>query len=101
MSSGTLPTSCVLDCPDTCSLEVTVEDGVITKIEAAPDSGNPVTNAFICSKVRRFAKRVYHEDRLLHPLRRVGAKGSGAFEPISWDEAIESVMSGPQRRVPR
>jgi len=93
MSSETLSTSCVLDCPDTCSLEVTVEDGVIAKIDAAFDSGNPVTNDFICSKVRHFAKRVYHEDRLLHPMRRVGAKGSGAFTPISWDEAIEEVAS--------
>ena len=93
MSSQTLLTSCVLDCPDTCSLEVTVEDGVIAKIDAASDSGNPVTNDFICSKVRRFAKRVYHDDRLLRPMRRVGAKGSGAFTPISWDEAIEEVAS--------
>ena len=93
MSSETLLTSCVLDCPDTCSLEVTVEDGAIAKIDAARDSGNPVTNDFICSKVRHFAKRVYHEDRLLHPMRRVGAKGSGAFTQISWDEAIEEVAS--------
>jgi len=93
MSSETLATSCVLDCPDTCSLDVTVKDGVIAKIDAALDSGNPVTNDFICSKVRHFAKRVYHEDRLLHPMRRVGAKGSGAFTPISWDDAIEEVAS--------
>ncbi len=82
-------TSCVLDCPDTCSLEVTVRDGAIEKI--GPGDGNPITGGFICSKVRRFGARVYHEDRVLHPMRRVGPKGGGEFERISWDEAIATI----------
>jgi anaerobic selenocysteine-containing dehydrogenase len=85
-----LPTSCVMDCPDACSLEVRVRDGVIDGIGAS--DSNPLTRDFICSKVARFADRVYHEDRLLHPMRRVGAKGpEGTFERISWNEAIETI----------
>ncbi len=82
-------TFCPLDCPDTCSLSVTVEDDRITEI-AAGDC-HPITGGFICSKVRDFGRRVYHEERLLHPMRRVGPKGEGAFERISWDEAIAEV----------
>ncbi len=82
-------TSCPLDCPDTCSLSVTVEDGRIAEI-AAGDC-HPTTGGFICSKVRDFGRRVYHEERLLHPMRRVGPKGEGAFERISWDDAIAEV----------
>jgi len=80
---------CPLDCPDRCSLEVRVEDGRVQSI----DSGNvnPVTGGFICGKVRGFTKRLYGPDRLLHPLRRTGAKGGGAFARISWDEALEEV----------
>ena len=91
----TFATSCVLDCPDTCSLEVTVRDGVIEKI--GPGEGNPITGGFICSKVRRFGKRVYHEDRLLYPLRRTGAKGQAEFDRISWDEAIETITERFQK----
>jgi anaerobic selenocysteine-containing dehydrogenase len=84
--TATLATSCVLDCPDACSLEVDVRDGRVARIDAA--AGNPVTQDFICSKVRSFGERLYHPDRLLHPARRVGAKGEGRFERIDWDEAI-------------
>ena len=59
---------------DVFQADVAVKDGVIAKIDAALDSGNPVTNDFICSKVRHFAKRVYHEDRLLHPMHRVAPR---------------------------
>lgn len=85
-------TSCVLDCPDTCSLEVSVEDGRITRIDSGPS--NPVTEGFICSKVRGFHRRIYHDSRLLHPMRRVGRashRGDGQFERIGWDEAIETI----------
>ena len=58
-------TACPLDCPDTCSLEVTVEAGRITKVDAAP--GNPLTQGFICQKVKRHAERVYGPDRILTP----------------------------------
>jgi len=66
-----------------------VRDGKIDTI--GPAQGNPITGGFICSKVRRFDRRVYHEDRLLHPLRRTGTKGDGVFERISWDEAISEI----------
>ena len=82
-------TACPLDCPDTCSLEVTVDAGRITKIDAAP--GNPLTQGFICQKVKHHAERVYGPDRVLTPLRRTGPKGSGTFEPISWDDALDLV----------
>jgi anaerobic selenocysteine-containing dehydrogenase len=91
MTGETLSTSCIMDCPDACSLEVRVQDGVIESIGAGEE--NPLTRGFICSKVGRFADRVYHSDRLLHPMRRVGAKGKGEFAPISWDEAIRSITS--------
>src|SRR5574341_2124128 len=86
MPIETLPSVCPMDCPDTCSLEVDVEDGRVKRLRGSPV--NPVTNGFICSKVGHFAQRVYHQDRLLHPMRRVGRKGSGEFAPISWPEAI-------------
>lgn len=85
----TVDTTCPLDCPDACSLEVSVRDGAIETI--GPGGGNPITEGFICSKVRRFGERVYHEDRLLHPMKRVGPKGTGKLERISWDEAIETI----------
>ncbi|MCB1057899.1 MAG: molybdopterin-dependent oxidoreductase, partial [Acidobacteria bacterium] len=92
----TLTSACMLDCPDGCSLEIEVERGT----DGAPDrivsiggvrDGHPTTHGFICAKVGRFADRVDHRDRLLTPLRRIGPKGSGSFEPISWDQAIDLV----------
>ncbi|MBI4515326.1 MAG: molybdopterin-dependent oxidoreductase [Deltaproteobacteria bacterium] len=77
---------CPLDCPDTCSLSVTLEDGRITAIDGS--GRNPLTDGFICAKVRRYHERVYSPLRLLYPQRRVGAKGEGRFTRISWDEAI-------------
>ncbi len=82
-------TSCVLDCPDACSLEVTVEAGRVKTIGAGTE--NDVTRDFICSKVGRFADRLYHPDRLLHPMRRVGAKGEARFERIDWEEALRTI----------
>ncbi|HSA91832.1 MAG TPA: molybdopterin-dependent oxidoreductase, partial [Terriglobales bacterium] len=87
----TLKTTCPLDCPDTCALGVTVEDGKITSIGAA--DGHPVTGGFICSKVRRFGERVYSGERLLYPMRRTGPKGSGTFERITWDAAIAEIAA--------
>jgi len=84
-------TTCPMDCPDTCALEVTVAAGRIEKIAGAHD--NSLTNGFICSKVAQFSRRVYHEDRLLHPLRRTGPKGEGRFERIPWDEAIATIAA--------
>jgi anaerobic selenocysteine-containing dehydrogenase len=88
-STRVIGTSCVLDCPDACSLEVTVEDGKVKKIGAGTE--NDVTQDFICSKVGRFADRLYHPDRLLHPMRRVGAKGEARFERIDWEGALRTI----------
>ncbi len=87
-----LTTACPLDCPDGCSLVVTVDDGRITKIDAdtGPDA-NPFTQGFICKKVKHQAQRVYAPERVLTPLIRTGAKGSGEFRPATWDEAARLV----------
>lgn len=84
-------TACPLDCPDACSLEVTVSAGRITTIDAVPagEAANPLTDGWICRKVRRMAHRVHGPQRLTTPLVRTGPKGSGEFEPISWDEALD------------
>jgi len=79
-----------MDCPDACALEVTVADGKIEKISGARN-GHPTTAGYICSKVSRFAERVYHKDRLLYPMKRSGAKGAGRFERISWEDAIGEI----------
>jgi anaerobic selenocysteine-containing dehydrogenase len=81
--------ACPLDCPDTCALLVTVEDGVATAVKGDPD--HPTTAGVLCTKVSRYTERTYHEDRLLTPLRRVGKKGEGKFERISWDQALETI----------
>ncbi len=80
-----LHTACTLDCPDACSLAVTIDDGRITNVDASPD--NPLTGGWICAKVKRYARRVYAPERVLTPLIRSGPKGSGAFRASSWDEA--------------
>src|ERR1700682_6146517 len=71
-------TACPLDCPDACSLAVTVQRGRVVDIDGSHK--NPVTNGFICAKVRKFGERVYGADRLLYPAIRVGAKGLGRFK---------------------
>lgn len=78
-------TMCTLDCPDACSLAVTVQAGRITNIDAAPE--NSFTDGWICSKVKRHAQRVYAPERVLTPLIRTGAKGSGEFRESTWEEA--------------
>jgi anaerobic selenocysteine-containing dehydrogenase len=83
--------ACPLDCPDACSLEVTVEDGRVTRLEG--DRRNPETQGFICAKVRRFPERVYGPDRILHPGVREGAKGEGRFRRVSWDEALGRIAA--------
>lgn len=92
-------TACPLDCPDTCSLEVVLTDGRITGIDAAPISNqtNPLTNGWICKKVKHHARRVYSAERVMTPLIRVGVKGSGEFRSASWEEAISAI--GTQIRL--
>ena len=84
-------TACTLDCPDACSLAVTVTDGRITKVDAGPD--NPLTDGWICSKVRKHAQRVYAPERVLTPLVRTGPKGAGEFRAASWDEALAIIAA--------
>ncbi|HEV8578554.1 MAG TPA: molybdopterin-dependent oxidoreductase [Thermoanaerobaculia bacterium] len=81
-----LPSACPLDCPDACSLDVQVENGRVVKVDGS--HLNPITDGFICSKVRRLPELLYGPERLPYPARRTGAKGSGEFERISWDEAL-------------
>ena len=80
---------CALDCPDCCSLLVTVQDGQATRLRGDPD--HPVTRGFLCGKVAQYLEREYHPERLPYPLRRVGAKGAGRFERIGWDEALDTI----------
>lgn len=86
---------CPHDCPDTCLMSVTVEDGKITKVTG--DAAQPFTQGFLCIKTNYYLERVYSEKRILHPMRRVGPKGSGQFERISWDEALELVAGNFKR----
>ncbi len=89
-TSRTLTKSvCPLDCPDTCSMSVTVENGVAVDLRG--DRDHPFTRGFLCQKMTRFLDRVYSPERLLQPLKRTGPKGSGKFEPIGWDEAIQTI----------
>lgn len=82
--------SCPHDCPDCCALETQVDErGRAVSVRGRAD--HPVTRGWLCAKVNRYLDRVYHADRLLYPLRRIGPKGSGAFERISWDEAIADI----------
>ncbi len=83
--------ACPHDCPDTCALEIHVKDGVALKVTGA--GGHAPTAGVLCTKVARYTERTYHPDRLLHPLRRVGRKGEGRFERISWEEAIAAVAA--------
>lgn len=87
---STYSTSCIMDCPDTCALEVTIRDGRIARITGT--NSHPNTAGVICTKISRYAERVYYPGRLLYPMRRTGAKGSGAFTPISWGEAIAIIV---------
>ena len=81
--------ACPHDCPDTCSLLTTVEDGVAIKVHGNPE--HPQTGGVLCNKVSRYTERTYHPERLLQPQKRVGPKGSGQFEPVSWDAALTDI----------
>lgn len=82
-------TACSLDCPDSCSLEVTVEDGKLVAVDAAIDGPNPNTKDWICAKVKNMPRIVHGPDRIMTPLRRTGPKGAGEFTAIGWDEALD------------
>ena len=83
--------ACPHDCPDTCALLTTVENGRATKVQGNP--AHALTDGVLCTKVARYTERTYHPERLLQPLRRVGPKGSGQFEPVSWDEALDAIAA--------
>ncbi len=92
-SSGTATVrgACPHDCPDTCALLTTVENGRATRVQ-----GNPAhrpTDGVLCTKVSRYAERTYHPERLLTPLKRNGPKGAGQFVPVSWDEALDDIAA--------
>ncbi len=83
--------ACPHDCPDTCALVTTVENGVAVKVQ-----GNPLhshTDGALCAKVSKYTERTYHAERVLTPLKRMGPKGSGLFEPVTWDEALEEIAA--------
>ena len=88
---------CALDCPDTCSVLVQLEGGRATKLRGNPD--HPVTRGFLCKKVTEYLEREYSPDRLLFPQKRVGAKGEGRFERISWDEALDTIVTRLKQTV--
>ena len=83
--------ACPHDCPDTCALVVTVEGGRAIEVRGADD--HPPTQGVLCTKVSRYLDRTYSPDRVLHPMRRIGPKGAGRFERITWDEAIATIAS--------
>ena len=82
---------CPHDCPDTCAIRVTVEDGRAVKVQGDPD--HPPTHGALCTKVSRYPERTYHPERVLTPLRRVGPKGAGRFVEVGWDEALTDIAT--------
>lgn len=107
-SSTTHRAVCPHDCPDTCGMTVHVSDG--RAIDLRGDKEHPFTRGFLCVKVNRYLERVYHPDRLMYPLKRIGPKGDGSFTRITWQEAIDTIANrftsisqssdGPQSILP-
>ncbi|PIC76723.1 oxidoreductase [Sporosarcina sp. P19] len=91
VENGIVPSVCSLDCPDQCGLLIHKEAGKIVKIEGDPE--HPVTKGSICNKVRHMAERIYDQNRITTPLKRIGEKGDGQFVPISWEEAITTITN--------
>ncbi|NBU12719.1 MAG: molybdopterin oxidoreductase family protein, partial [Betaproteobacteria bacterium] len=98
---------CPHDCPDTCSMVYEVQDGKLIGVRGNAD--HPMTRGGLCVKLKDYEKRHAHPDRLLHPMKRVGPKGSKQFERISWDEALDTIVGrwqaliaehGPQSIMP-
>ncbi len=87
----TLKVVCPHDCPDTCVMTVDVENGKAVSIGGDPE--HSFTQGFLCAKVNHYLERVYSPDRILRPMRRVGRKGEGRFEPISWDDALGEIAA--------
>ncbi|CAN5345995.1 molybdopterin oxidoreductase family protein [soil metagenome] len=106
VSSTFVQGACPHDCPDTCAIRTEVRDGVAVRVSGDP--AHPTTRGVLCYKVSRYHERTYHAYRVLRPLRRVGPKGSGQFEPMSWEEALDDIAArltaiaarGAERIVP-
>jgi len=101
--------ACPHDCPDTCSMVTTVQNGIAIKVHGNPN--HPATGGALCTKVSRYTERTYHPERILQPLRRTGPKGAGQFEVVSWDDALSDIAArlktistngprGPERILP-
>ena len=88
---ATVDTTCPLDCPDSCSLTITVEKGKVVKLDGS--TRHSITDGFICDKVRKFDQRLYGSDRLQYPALRQGAKGAGTFKQINWNEALDTIAA--------
>ena len=105
---GVVRGACPHDCPDTCAMLVTVENGRAVRVAGDPE--HPFTQGFLCAKVNRYVERTYHESRLTTPLRRVGPKGSGRFAPVTWESSLREIAErlsgiagsseGPQAILP-
>jgi anaerobic selenocysteine-containing dehydrogenase len=89
IASKTIRGACPHDCPDTCALLTTVVDGIAVKVQGNPV--HPQTDGVLCTKVSRYTERTYHAERILTPLKRIGPKGLGRFEPVSWDIALSDI----------
>ena len=83
--------ACPHDCPDTCALLTEVSDGLAVKVRGNPSHAH--THGTLCAKVNKYTERTYHPERVLHPLKRVGPKGSGQFQRVSWDEALSDIAA--------
>ena len=98
---------CPHDCPDTCSMLFKVQDGQLLSVRGNPD--HPMTNGGLCVKLKDYEKRHYHQNRLLYPMRRTGPKGAKQFERITWEEALDEIVTrwrsimdeyGPEAIIP-
>lgn len=90
-AAGQVRGACPHDCPDTCALLTTVEDGVATRVQGNPEHAH--TAGVLCAKVARYTERSYHPERILTPLQRSGPKGSGQFVPVSWEQALGAIAA--------
>ncbi|MGE0337039.1 MAG: molybdopterin-dependent oxidoreductase [Gammaproteobacteria bacterium] len=97
--AATVRGACPHDCPDTCAWLVDVQDGRALRVRGDP--AHPFTRGALCSKLKRFPARVYSPERVLHPLRRAGPKGSGQFTRVSWDTALAEITARLREVVAR
>jgi anaerobic selenocysteine-containing dehydrogenase len=96
-TTRTIRGACGHDCPDTCGWVVEVRDGKATRLDGDPS--HPFTRGGLCAKVNHYLERVYHPERVLHPMKRVGRKGEGRFERVSWNEALADIAARWRRVI--